>query len=80
MERLFDSKGFDHKTHNFDTYWCQMLEKNEKWGYLQEDRAFIDAILNRTAPPVAALDGYKSVELVESVYEAIRTGEKIKFL
>jgi myo-inositol 2-dehydrogenase/D-chiro-inositol 1-dehydrogenase len=56
-----------------------MLEKNEKWGYLQEDKAFIDAILKGTEPPVTALDGYKAVELVESVYEAIRTGEKIKF-
>lgn len=79
MERLFDSKGYDHKTHNFDTYWCQMLEKYEKWGYQQEDIAFIDSILEGKEPPVTALDGYKSVELVESVYQAIRTGEKIKF-
>ena len=79
MERLFDSKGFDHKTQNFDTFSFHMLEKFEKWGYLQEDKAFIDSILEGTEPPVTALDGFKSVELVESVYEAIRTGEKIKF-
>jgi myo-inositol 2-dehydrogenase / D-chiro-inositol 1-dehydrogenase len=79
MERLVDSKGFDHKTQNYDTYWCQMLEKFEKWGYLQEDKAFIDSILEGSEPLVTAYDGYKSVELVESVYEAIRTGEKLKF-
>jgi myo-inositol 2-dehydrogenase/D-chiro-inositol 1-dehydrogenase len=79
MERLFDSKGYDHKTHNFDTYWCQMLEKYEKWGYQQEDNAFIDSILDAKTPIVSAFDGYKSVELVESVYEAIKTGEKIRF-
>ena len=79
MERLFDSRGFDHKTHDFDTFWCQMLEKNEKWGYLQEDIAFIDSILEGKEPPVTAFDGYKAVELVESVYQAIRTGEKISF-
>ena len=56
-----------------------MLEKFEKWGYLQEDKAFIDSILEGTEPVVTARDGFKSVELVESVYEAIRTGEKIKF-
>lgn len=79
MERLFDSKTFDHKTQNFETYSCHMLEKFEKWGYLQEDQAFIDSILEGIEPPVTAFDGFKSVELVESVYEAIRTGEKIKF-
>lgn len=78
MERLFDSQGFDHKTQEYKTYWCQMLEKNEKWGYLQEDKAFIDSILECQTPPVTAFDGFKSVELVESVYEAIRTGEKVK--
>ncbi|HNU06964.1 MAG TPA: Gfo/Idh/MocA family oxidoreductase [Pyrinomonadaceae bacterium] len=79
MERLFDSRGFDHKTQNVDTYTCHMLEKFEKWGYLQEDRAFIGAIIDGGEPPVTAYDGFKSVELVESVYDAIRTGEKIRF-
>jgi myo-inositol 2-dehydrogenase/D-chiro-inositol 1-dehydrogenase len=79
MERLFDSNGYDHRTHQFTTYWCQMLEKFEKWGYLQEDSAFIDSILNGAKPPVTAFDGFKSVELVESVYRAIETGERIKF-
>ena len=76
MERLIDSRGTDA---NFETHWYQMLEKYDKWGYAQEDKAFIDAVLEGKEPPVTALDGYKSVELVESVYEAIRTGEKLKF-
>lgn len=79
MERLFDTNGFDHKTQTVETYSCHQLEKFEKWGYLQEDKAFINAILEGTEPPVTAFDGFKSIELVESVYEAIRTGEKIKF-
>lgn len=76
MENLIDSRGTDA---NFETHWYQMLEKYDKWGYAQEDKAFIDSILEGKEPPVTALDGYKSVQLVESVYEAIRTGEKIKF-
>jgi len=76
MERLFDSEGFDA---DFKTVSFHMTEKEERWGYVQEDRAFIDAIVNKTEPPVTALDGYKAVELVESVYKAIKTGEKIKF-
>jgi myo-inositol 2-dehydrogenase / D-chiro-inositol 1-dehydrogenase len=76
MEHLIDSRGTDA---NFETLSWAMTEKEERWGYVQEDRAFIDAILNGTEPPVTALDGFKAVEIVESVYEAIRTGEKIKF-
>ncbi len=76
MERLLDSKGIDP---NFETHSFHMIEKEERWGYVQEDIAFIDSILENKEPPVTALDGYKSVELVESVYEAIKTGEKIKF-
>jgi myo-inositol 2-dehydrogenase / D-chiro-inositol 1-dehydrogenase len=76
MEHLIDSKGTDA---NFETHSYQMLEKYEKWGYTQEDKAFIDAIIEGKEPPVTALDGYKSVELVESVYSAIKSGEKLKF-
>jgi len=76
MERLLDSRGMDA---NFETLSWHMTEKEERWGYVQEDRAFIDAILNGTNPPVTAEDGYKSVELVESVYAAIKNGERIRF-
>lgn len=75
MERLLDSRGTDA---NFETHSWHMTEKEERWGYVQEDRAFIDAILNGSEPPVTALDGYKSVELVEAVYGAIRSGEKAR--
>jgi len=77
MEHLIDSKGMDA---NFETFSWAMLEKEEKWGYAQEDKAFIDAIVQDEQPPVTAYDGYKSVEIVESVYEAIRSGEKLRFL
>lgn len=76
MERLLDSRGMDP---NFETQSFHMVEKEERWGYVQEDKAFIDAILNGTQPLVTADDGFRSVELVESVYAAIRSGDKIKF-
>lgn len=75
MERLLDSRGMDA---NFETYSWHMTEKEERWGYVQEDRAFIDSILNGTPPPVTAADGFKSVQIVESVYDAIRTGKRIR--
>ena len=76
MERLLDSRGMDA---DFETRSFQMIEKEERWGYVQEDKAFIDAILNGAKPQVTAEDGYKSVELVESVYNAVRTGERVRF-
>ncbi|HEX8287463.1 MAG TPA: Gfo/Idh/MocA family oxidoreductase [Pyrinomonadaceae bacterium] len=76
MEHLIDSRGMDA---NYETLSWAMTEKEERWGYVQEDKAFVDAILEGTKPPVTALDGYKSIELVESVYRAIRTGERIRF-
>lgn len=77
MERLLDSRGMDA---NFETLSWHMIEKEERWGYVQEDRVFVDAILNGTEPPVTADDGFKSIELVESVYTAIRSGERVKFV
>jgi myo-inositol 2-dehydrogenase / D-chiro-inositol 1-dehydrogenase len=76
MERIHDSRGTDP---NFETLSFHMLEKEEKWGYVQEDRAFIDAIVNGTKPPVTVDDGLRSVELVEAVYAAIQSGERVRF-
>lgn len=76
MENLLDSRGMDA---NFETFSFSMIEKEERWGYVQEDKAFIDSITEDKDPPVTAFDGYKSVEIVESVYHAIRTGEKVVF-
>lgn len=76
MERLHDSRGTDA---NFETVSFQMTEKEERWGYVQEDRSFIDAIFGESDPLVSADDGFKAVELVESVYSAIQTGERVRF-
>jgi myo-inositol 2-dehydrogenase/D-chiro-inositol 1-dehydrogenase len=62
---------------HFTEQSMQQLPREEKWGYVQEDRAFVDAIVNGTPPPVTALDGLMSVELVNAVYESIRTNSII---
>ena len=49
----------------------QQLPREEKWGYVQEDRAFIDSIVNGSAPLVTAFDGLMSVRLVDAVYESV---------
>lgn len=76
IERLYDCRGLNA---DFETHTFHMFDADERKGFVQEDSAFIDAILNGTQPLVAALDGYRAVELVESVYRAIDTGERIRF-
>jgi myo-inositol 2-dehydrogenase/D-chiro-inositol 1-dehydrogenase len=71
MESLIYSEGLDVKLVERSMH---QLSKEEKWGYAQEDRAFIDSIINGDPPAVTALDGYKSVELVDAVYESVRSG------
>lgn len=76
MERLLDCRGMHA---NFETSSFHMVEKEERWGYVQEDQAFVDSIISGTEPPVSADDGFKSVELVESVYAAIGSGKRVRF-
>jgi myo-inositol 2-dehydrogenase / D-chiro-inositol 1-dehydrogenase len=75
MEGLVYSEGMDgrHIEHSM-----HQLPKAEKWGYVQEDRAFIDSIAGDLPPAVTALDGYKSVELVNAVYESVKQGRPIE--
>lgn len=68
MESLVYSEGLDGKHVERSMH---QLAKEEKWGYAQEDRAFIDAIVNGTPAAVTAMDGLKSVELVDAVYESL---------
>ncbi len=54
------------------------LPREEKWGYAQEDRAFIDAIVNGTPALVTAHDGLMSVRIVDAVYESVRSGVPVR--
>ena len=76
MESLIISEDLSgqHRTHSM-----QQLGKEEKWGYAQEDRAFVDAIVDGGEAIVTAMDGYKSVELVDACYRAVSTNERVKF-
>jgi myo-inositol 2-dehydrogenase/D-chiro-inositol 1-dehydrogenase len=49
----------------------------EKWGYAEEDRLFVEAVLTRGSPPVTAEDGYRAVELVEACYQSLMQGERV---
>jgi len=76
MESITYSEGLEGHHH---TRSLHQLSKEEKWGYAQEDRAFIDSVVDGAPVTVTALDGFKSVELVDACYKAVRTGERIHF-
>jgi myo-inositol 2-dehydrogenase / D-chiro-inositol 1-dehydrogenase len=76
VESLTASGGLDGRR---VTETTGRLSKEEKWGYLQEDRAFVDAITGHGAAAVTAGDGFKAVELVDACYRAALTGERITF-
>ena len=74
METLVCSSNIEG---HFTEQSMQQLSREEKWGYLQEDRAFVDAIVNNTPPLVTAYDGLMSVKLVEAVYESVKHGQRV---
>ena len=74
MESITQSEGLDGR---HLTQTMQQLSKEEKWGYAQEDRAFVESVVDGAPVAVTALDGFKSVELVDACYRAVRTAERI---
>jgi myo-inositol 2-dehydrogenase/D-chiro-inositol 1-dehydrogenase len=56
---------------------CSHVPFEERWGYAEEDRLFIDAVLGERPPAVPAEDGYRATELVEACYRAVRTGQPV---
>jgi myo-inositol 2-dehydrogenase / D-chiro-inositol 1-dehydrogenase len=76
MESITYSESLEGHHH---TRSMQQLLKEEKWGYSQEDRAFIDSIIDCAPAAITAFDGFRSVELVDACYRAVRLGERISF-
>ena len=77
MESIAYTEGLDATPieHSMD-----QLGKEEKWGYAQEDKLFIDSIVEGKPAAVTAFDGLKSVELVEACYRSVRTSESVRFV
>ena len=75
MERAQFSPGAREEVEGID---CAAMPFEHKWGYVTEDRLFIDAVLGERAPAVTALDGYRATELVEASYRAVRDGRPVE--
>ena len=74
MESLTTSSNLEG---NFAVQTMQQLPREEKWGYVQEDKAFIDSIVNQSPPLVTALDGLMAVRIADAVYESVRSNGPI---
>jgi len=74
MESLSYRIGLDSETvvENFSP-----LPLEEKLGFREEDRLFVDAALNGGVPPVTALDGHRSVELAVDCYRSAAERRRI---
>ena len=46
------------------------IPMEERLGFREEDRLFVDAILSRGEAPVTALDGFRSVQLACACYRS----------
>ena len=75
MESLSYTTGLEG---NFTEQTMQQLPREEKWGYAQEDRAFVDSIVNGSEPPVTAFDGLMSVKIADAVYESVCSTAPVK--
>lgn len=75
MESLICSSNLEG---HFTSQSMQQTPREEKWGYVQEDRAFVDSILNGTPPLVTAFDGLMSVEIANAVYESVRSAAPVQ--
>jgi len=74
MERISFTKGLESRT---TTYDFSLATMHEKWGYVEEDRLFVDALEGKSSSPVTAEDGYNVVELIEACYQSAREGARV---
>ena len=73
MEKVIYSPGLNEEIVTKDYTQCS---REDKWGYLEEDKCFIDSIVKGKPSAVSAEEGYRAVELVRACYQSAR-GEKL---
>ncbi len=56
--------------------WRQLPSADvlDLWGYVAEDRAFIDACLGQAPPPVTVHDAFHSIAVLDAAYASIARG------
>ncbi len=77
---LLASEDLDRVRHSTreqpDAAWLRLPSSSALalWGYVEEDRAFIDACLGMVPPPVPADDALHSIAVLDAAYASLRHG------
>jgi myo-inositol 2-dehydrogenase / D-chiro-inositol 1-dehydrogenase len=74
MEKISVTTGLASPT---TTYDFSLATVSEKWGYIEEDKLFVDALDAKSPAPVTADDGYNVVELIEACYRSARESQRV---
>jgi len=76
MERISYTDGLEKETITLD---FGLRPRDHKWGYVEEDALFVDALEGKGDPPVTAEDGYRVVALIEGCYQSARSEKRVTF-
>jgi myo-inositol 2-dehydrogenase/D-chiro-inositol 1-dehydrogenase len=69
MERITCSTGVGQASVTAD---FAQQPFDERWGYIEEDRRFVDAVVGAGPPAVSAADAFATTALVDACYRAAR--------
>ncbi len=75
MDRVLHTPALNRETVAYD---YTRLSVAERWGYAEEDRLFVDAVLGGLPAPVTAEDGLRSVELVDAFYRSAQSRQPVR--
>jgi len=76
--RFAHSPGLDAETVTYDFSQLSRGTMSWAWGFAEEDRHFIDSIVNDKKTLVNEMDGYKAVEIAEACYRSIDSGKPVQ--
>jgi len=74
MDSISFTNGLNAKT---TTYDFSLTGMHEQWGYIEEDRLFVDALEGKSPVPVSAEDGFQVVQLIEACYQSAKDGARV---
>jgi len=74
LNRVSYTLGLDLPTQVQEFHY---LPPTTSWGVEEEDRLFVDAVIEETPPPVTVDDGYKTVEIIEALYRSAKIGKPV---
>ena len=74
MESISITSGLESKT---TTYDFSLAGMHEQWGYIEEDRLFVDALEGKSKVPVSAEDGFRVIQLIEACYQSAKDGSRV---